>query len=168
MTKTTKTTKKAPMVVNKADDLKVTKVKKVNNSEKVNKDYTELYDILVNTIANKNALTTALNSKGYLANMHSKNPLDFTTINNDLYFQLSDGSRIFFGTNRKKVQLYITTALYENIANIKVLKNVVFTPCNDSLRKYNSPKNIEFSEEWLNAFMSDYSKLYAVKFSDVK
>ena len=162
MTKTTNKTNTT--TTNKTNNKKV--VNKVNNNEKVNKNYDDLYKILTETIANKNALTLALNSNGYFANMHSKNLTDFTTVNNDLYYQLFDGSRIFFGTNRKKIQLWLTTDLYENRDKIAVLKNIGFSPCNDSLRKYNSGKNIEFTVEWFNAFMTDYNKLYAVKMTD--
>lgn len=166
MKKTNTTNAIATTKTTKTNAIKKT-VKKVNNIEKLNKNYDDLYTILTETIANKNALTLALNSNGYFANMHSKNLTDFTTVNNDLYFQLFDGTRIFFGTNRKKVQLWLTTDLYENRDKIKVLNNIGFSPCNDSLRKYNTEKNILFTNEWLNAFMTDYNKLYAVKMTDI-
>jgi hypothetical protein len=141
-----------------------------NNASKVNAtiDFTELYTILVETRANKNALTNALNTHGYIANMRSKNANDVTTVNNDLYYQLVDGSRLFFGTNRKKVQLWLTDALY------KVAKSVIpnfdaksISKCNDSIRHYKTAKNIDFTIEWFNAFMTAYNKLYAVRFSDI-
>ena len=142
-------------------------VNKVNNNEKTNKNYNDIYKVLTETIANKNALTLELNKIGVYANMKSKNTTDFTTVNNDLYFQLYDGTRLFFGTNRKKIQLWLTNDLYENREKIGVFKNITFTPCNDSLRKYNSAKNIEFTVEWFNEFMTDYNKLYAVRFTDL-
>lgn len=140
----------------------------VNNANVVNNNYNELFDILVNTICNKNALTLELNKSGYIANMKSKNANDYTTVNNDLYYQLVDGTRIFFGTSKKTVQLWLTDKLYE-LRNdiIPNSTDTMYSGCNDSIRHYKTLKNIPFTVEWFNDFMTRYNKFFKVKLTDV-
>lgn len=142
--------------------------KTTTNATKTNDNYNELFDILSTTICNKNALTLKLNSCGYIANMRSKNANDYTTINNDLYYQLTDGSRLFFGTNRKMVQLWLTDTLFE--MRDKIIPNsdkLFYSACTDSIRTHKTDKKIEFSLEWFNQFITNYNKYFKVRFTDI-
>ena len=128
----------------------------------------ELFDILSNTINNKNALTIALNAHGYIANMKSKNANDVTTVNNDLYYQLFDGSRVFFGTSKKTVQLWLTDDFYKNRKSIiPSINDREISSCNDSIRHYKTLKNIPFTREWFTDFITRYNALYAVRLVDI-
>lgn len=137
------------------------------NTNKKNVTINEVvYNVLCESVCNKNALTRDLLSIGVFANMRTKTPNDFTTVNNDLYFQLVDGTRIFFGTNRKKIQLWCTDDFCEHFANDdnsqlnELCNNELLTSVNDSIRHYKTSKTIEFTFEWFDKFFTKYCELY--------
>ena len=143
---------------------------KKSNATKSNAtvNFDDLLEVLATAPRNKNELTRQLNERGYIANMCARDKTDFTSVNNDLYYQLVDGSRFFFGTNRNTVQLWLTPQLYE-LRN-EVIPNgekLVYTACNDTARKYKTDKTIAFTNEWFTAFITAYNKYFAVRFTDI-
>ena len=82
---------------------------KKSNATKTNNNYNDLYEVLMNCEQNKNLLTMQLNKIGYVANMKTKTPNDYTTITpNDFYYQLSSGTRILINAKKTKCQLWLT------------------------------------------------------------
>lgn len=138
--------------------------KKVENIEKTNVNYNDLYNILIDTIANKNVLTMTLNKNGYIANMKTKNANDFETLTpNDYYYQLSSGTRILINAKRTKCQLWLTNDDCEYLIKNKVIDKNDVVSCNDSIRKFKTSMNIAFTNDWLNNFMNVYAQKHIVK-----
>lgn len=134
------------------------------NATKTNANYTDLYNVLLNTNANKNLLTLELNKIGYIANMKTKTPNDYTTETpNDYYYQLSSGTRILINAKRTKCQLWLTSDDMTMLVNENIINENDIVSCNDSIRKYKTSMNIKFDNEWLNKFMCVYSKYHLVK-----
>lgn len=160
MKKTTTTTN----ATTKTNTKTTTKKVKVENNEKTNINYNDLYDILVNTIANKNVLTMTLNKNGYIANMKTKNALDYTTLTpNDYYYQLSSGTRILINAKRTKCQLWLTDDDKQLLIDNDIINDNDVVSCNDSIRHYKTSMNIKFDNEWFNKFMNVYATKHIVK-----
>ena len=163
-TKTNATTNETKKVSRETKS--TTKKVKVENANKVNNNYNDLYDILVNTIANKNVLTMTLNQNGYIATMKTKNALDYTTLTpNDYYYQLSSGTRILINAKRTKCQLWLTDDDKTLLIDNKIIDNNDIVSCNDSIRHYKTSMTIKFDNEWFNKFMNVYASKHIVKFA---